>query len=625
MAVVGLRPEGDGLRLDERIGATPVGDACQFRVWAPDIERVDVHLIEPEERLERLAPESRGYHAALIERVSPGALYRFRLDGETERPDPASRTQPLGVHGPSAVVDPTFPWSSDTWRVPGLADWVLYELHIGTWTAEGTFDAAAARLPDLAELGVNAVELMPIAQFPGSRNWGYDGAYPFAAQSSYGGIDGLRRFVDAAHRLEMAVVLDVVYNHLGPEGAYLRDYGPYFTGRYCTPWGEALNFDGAHADEVRRFFIESALHWTLDCRIDGLRLDAVHAIMDASAYPFLQELAERVHAEAARRNRRIEIIAESDANDPRLIRGVEAGGYGLDAQWSDDFHHALHALLTGERTGYYQDFGRVAELGRAFTDGYVYTGERSAYRGRRHGRSPAGVPAKRFIVFAQNHDQVGNRMSGERLTELTDFESIKVAAAAVLLSPFVPLLFMGEEHAATAPFPYFISHGDPELVEAVRRGRAEEFAAFDWSGGPPDPQAEQTFAAARPGPASAEGQGAALRRYLTELIRLRRGLYDRERPPAELVDAVPLEAERALLVLGRDSGAPLAMVLRFAAEAGSVSLPLPEGEWRLVLDSTASAWDGPGAAAPDRLALDGIVALRLPARAALLYRAQMRA
>lgn len=441
-----IRDGGAGL------GAASLGDGrCRFTVWAPAAEKVEVRLLTPRPRVATLDRGGQGYHHGVLEGVERGSLYVYRLDGGPERADPASRSQPQGVHGPSEVVDPQFPWEDVSWVGPRLQDYILYELHVGTFTREGTFDAIIPHLTDLRELGVTAIELMPVAQFPGTRNWGYDGVFPFAVQDSYGGPAGLKRLVNACHREGLAVVLDVVYNHLGPEGNTLGDFGPYFSERYRSPWGPALNFDGPGSDEVRRFFIENALAWITDYHVDALRLDALHAILDLSAYPFLAELAAAVRERAARLHRRVYLIAESDLNDPKLVRPPEVGGYGLDAQWNDDFHHALHALLTGERTGYYEDFGTVAHLARAFTEGYVYTGQYSVYRRRRHGVPARALPAHAFAVFAQNHDQVGNRMRGERLSALVPFEALKLAAAVVLLSPYLPLLFMGEEYGETAP------------------------------------------------------------------------------------------------------------------------------------------------------------------------------
>jgi maltooligosyltrehalose trehalohydrolase len=433
--------------------------------------------------------------------VAPGADYLYRLDDERDRPDPTSRFQPHGVHGPSRVVDPlSFVWSDSLWHGAEMADLVIYELHVGTFTPAGTFDAVAERMPYFREIGVTAIELMPVAEFPGGRNWGYDGVHPYAPQSTYGGPDGLRRLVNTAHRCGIAVILDVVYNHLGPEGNYLEEFGPYFTDRYHTPWGKAVNFDGPESDEVRRYFIDNALYWITEFHVDGLRLDAVHAIYDFGARHALEELAEAVHAHATRLGHRALVIAESDLNDPRLVRSRQCGGYGLDGQWSDDFHHAVHAALTGERAGYYVDFGGIEPVVQALRERFVLDGRHSRHRRRRHGAWAADVPAERFVVFLQNHDQVGNRALGERLAALVSFDEQKLAAALLLLSPYVPLLFMGEEYAETHPFLYFVSHGDRELVDAVRRGRRRDCSAFGalaWSGEVPDPQAEETFLRSR--------------------------------------------------------------------------------------------------------------------------------
>jgi maltooligosyltrehalose trehalohydrolase len=468
---------------------------CQFCVWAPRAHRVEVHLLEPNDRLVPLSPCERGYHEGVLEEVPPGSLYRYRLDGDKERPDPASRFQPQGVHGPSQVVAVACSGQGQPWSGLPLSQYILYELHVGTFTPEGTLDAIIPHLDSLLDLGVTAIELMPLAQFPGSRNWGYDGALLFAVQNSYGGPEALNRFVHACHEKGLAVVLDVVYNHLGPEGNYLGDYGSYFTEEYKTPWGAALNFDGPDSDEVRRFFLQNACYWFTEMHVDALRLDAIHAIKDFSARPFLGELADATRSWSERLNRRLHLIAESNRNDSRVIRPRDLGGYGLDAQWSDDFHHGLHALLTGERTGYYEDFGHIEHLARAYRCGYTYTGQYSLYRRRRHGNAPAGRPATQFVVCSQNHDQVGNRLWGDRVSGLVAFDGLKLAAAAVLLSPYVPLLFMGEEYGETAPFFFFTSHGDPALVEAVRRGRRAELATFRWPGEAPDPQNETAYLA----------------------------------------------------------------------------------------------------------------------------------
>lgn len=605
-----------------RLGATSLPDGrCQFLVWAPHAKEVAVHLLAPRERTVPLARSGRGYHYALVKEVEPGSLYFYQLDGEKERPDPASRYQPQGVHGPSQVIDiKAFSWSDNGWRGLAAEDMILYELHVGTFTPEGTFAAVIPHLARLRELGITAVELMPVAQFPGHRNWGYDGVFPFAVQNTYGGPQGLQTLVDACHRHGLAAILDVVYNHLGPEGNYLSDFAPYFTDRYRTPWGPALNFDGPGSDEVRRFFLENALYWVTDFHFDGLRLDAIHAILDFSARPFLAELAEAVHGQGERLGRNLLVIAESDLNDARVIRSPAVGGYGLDAQWNDDFHHALHVLLTGERNGYYQDFGRVEDLARAFREGYVYTGQYSPYRGRRHGNSPQGSPASRFIVFSQNHDQVGNRARGERLSSLTSFAGLKLAACAVLLSPFVPMIFMGEEYGDTAPFQYFTSFADPKLAEAVRQGRRQEFAAFAWEGEIPDPQDESTFTRSRLHP---ELAGTGPHRILYDLyrylIRLRRSLSALAGPDKGQVEATACEDEQLLLLRRGYGGDQVFALFHFGHEEKTVRIRLPAGTWHKVLDTSEEQWAGPGSTIPPTLASPGEVLLCLSPETCILW------
>jgi len=578
-----------------------------------------VHLVAPSDRFAPLQSIGGGYHCATINDVAPGARYLYRLDGGKERPDPASRLQPQGVHGPSEVVAvDAFSWSDAAWAGRPLGEYVIYELHVGTYTGEGTFEAIIPHLNELSDLGVTAIEIMPVAQFPGDRNWGYDGAYPFAVQTSYGGPDGLRRLVDAAHAHGLSVILDVVYNHLGPEGNYLGEYGPYFTDRYRTPWGSAINYDGPASDEVRRYFVENALQWLNDFHIDALRLDAVHAITDFSAVAFLDELQLISHEAAERANRRFYLIAESDLNDARLIRPRAHGGYGLAAQWADDFHHALHALLTNERDGYYEDFGSMEHLVRAYRDGYAYTGEYSAYRQRRHGNSPRLNGAEQFIVCTQNHDQVGNRMLGDRLSALVSFEELKLAAGAVLLSPYLPLLFMGEEYGETAPFLYFVSHGDKGLVEAVRRGRSQEFADFRDQGEPPDPYDPATFERSRlHHELRAQGQHGVLRGFYKELIRLRATIPALAHLSNDELEVTGVEAQQ-VLVARRWHGASQALVaINFAGCDAGVTAPTGTDRWTLALNSSDAGWAGPGQAVPQ--ALDQSGTLVLPGKTLALY------
>ncbi len=615
--------EGRAMDGHVSLGATPFGDGrCRFLVWAPRARAVEVRITAPRERLVPMQPVERGYFLAALEDVEPGSLYMFRLDGEKERPDPASRFQPCGVHGPSMVLDPGFLWSDGDWVGLPLHEHIIYELHVGTFTAQGTFDAIVLRLDGLVELGVTAVELMPVAQFPGNRNWGYDGVYPFAVQDSYGGPAGLRRLVDACHERGLAVILDVVYNHLGPEGNYFQDFGPYFTDRYRTPWGLALNFDGPHSDEVRRYFLENALYWVSDFHMDALRIDAVHAIFDFSAVPFLQELGKAVHERGERLNRRTYLFAESDLNDVRLVLPHGLGGYGLDAQWNDDFHHALHTLLTGEETGYYQDFGSLGDLVTALREGYVYQGQHSRCRKRRHGSPSGGIPPQRFMVFSQNHDQVGNRMLGERLSVLLPFEALKLAAGLVLLSPFIPLLFMGEEYAETAPFEYFVSHDDPDLVEAVRRGRREEFAEFRWQGEPADPQDEATFLRAKLNhDLRGQGHHRAMLEFYRELLTLRRTKPSLSRLSVEALDVQGYGEERVMVLRRWGAADENLVIFHLGAVTRSVSLRISAGQWEHGLDSADERWLGPGSRVPSCLDSTGEPRLTLsPFQLILLWR-----
>jgi maltooligosyltrehalose trehalohydrolase len=478
----------------ERFGAIPLSDRrTRFVAWAPAVSELSLALLSKERVLIPMIRKEGGFFEVEAD-ASTGARYTFHFQDGRELPDPASRSQPDGVHRPSEVFDTRrFRWTDSHFNAHRLSEMLIYELHIGTFTQTGTFAGAIPRLKELARLGITTVEIMPVAEFPGSRNWGYDGVYPFAAQSSYGGPAGLQEFVNSAHSAGISVILDVVYNHLGPEGNYLGSYGPFFTDRYKTPWGEAINYDGAESGPVREFFIQNALYWLEQFHIDGLRLDAVHGIFDFGAHHYLAELKERVAGLESRSGRRLLVIAESDLNDARLLDCRQKDGYALDAQWSDDFHHSLHTLLTGEKNGYYADFGSLEDLQIVLRDGWRFSGGYSAYRKRHHGNSPRELSPEHFVVCSQNHDQIGNRAQGDRLTQLVDFESLKLAAGVTLLSPFVPLLFMGEEYGETRPFQYFTSHGDAALIEAVRKGRRDEFVAFGWQRDLPDPQDAATF------------------------------------------------------------------------------------------------------------------------------------
>ncbi len=604
-----------------KLGAVYSNDGvCRFTVWAPLAARIEVHIVSPEEGWIPLDKQERGYHRATVEGVKPGSRYFYRIDDTKESPDPVSFFQPQGVHGPSEIIDPQFDWDDTEWSGLPLESYLIYEIHTGTFTAEGTFEAIIPRLDNLKNLGISAIELMPVGQFPGSRNWGYDGVYPFAVQDSYGGPGGLKKLVNACHRCGMAIVLDVVYNHLGPEGNHLRDFGPYFTDRYRTPWGAAINFDGAESDEVRQFFVENALYWITDFHIDALRLDAVHAIFDFSARPFLSELSEAVHRRAKRLNRRVCLIAESNQNDVRLVRSRKDGGYGLDAQWNDDFHHVMHTLLTDERNGYYGDYGKLEQLAKGYREGFVYSGEYSHFWSKRHGSSSADVEGSKLIVFSQNHDQVGNRMLGERLCHILSLEELKLAAGTVLLSPYVPLLFMGEEYGEKAPFQYFISHSDPDLIEAVQRGRREEFSSFAWKGEMPNLQSESTFLQCRLNHRlKHEKPHSVLYSFYKELIRLRKVLLAEGLLLKEAMEVQGLNKEMVLLVRYRHKEKEAIAFFGFNRAEVTVELPSGPKGWRKLLDSAEARWGGTRSETPEKVGAGVSAAIPIEAKTLVLF------
>lgn len=598
-----------------RLGATVTdGGATEFLVWAPKARTVSVVLVSPKKESMALKAILSGYWIGVLNGVGAGARYKIRLDDRVERPDPASRFQPEGVHGPSEVVDhAAFPWTDRSWTGIPIKDYIAYELHVGTFTSEGSFDAAILRLPDLKDLGITAVEIMPVAEFPGERNWGYDGVQPFAVQSSYGGPNGLKRFVQASHAAGLAVILDVVYNHFGPEGNYLNEFGPYFTSKYKTPWGSALNFDDADSDEVRRYFIENALQWFSDYHIDALRLDAIHAIWDMSATPFLEELAERVGRLSAETGWRRILIAETNQNDTRVIRPRSENGFGMDAQWHDDFHHVLHTLLTGEDQGYYQDYGRFDQAVKVISDGYVYSGEYSPYRKMRYGNSSKGRPGEQFVVFMQNHDQIGNRLDGARLSTLIPFEGLKIAAGFMMFSPYLPMLFMGEEYGERAPFYYFVHHSDPALIEAVRKGRQEEFQAFGWKAAPPDAQSLETFLASKlDWKRRTDAEGRSLLAFYKTLIRLRREIPALSSLDRRHSEVWADEANRLLFLRRGGGGSEVIVIFNFDRSDWPLPSHLIEEGAEPILDSSDERWRGPGVAAPGRIHALSLVAYRQP-------------
>jgi maltooligosyltrehalose trehalohydrolase len=552
-----------------------------FRVWAPWAERLDLKVLGD---TIPMAPEVEGWWVADVAAAGAGDDYSFSLDGGPPLPDPRSNWQPQGVHAPSRLVDHgAFRWSDSGFQARPFSAALVYELHVGTFSPEGTFEAAIARLDHLSKLGVTHIELMPVADFPGRFGWGYDGVALFAPRHAYGGPEGLKRLVDACHARGLAVILDVVYNHFGPSGNYLPQFGPYLSERHKTPWGAAVNLDGPHSDEVRRFVCDNALYWFRDYHVDGLRLDAVHALVDLSAIHLLEQLATEVEALAAHLGRELTLIAESDLNDPRVVRPREIGGYGIDAQWSDDFHHALHTVLTGERSGYYVDFGSIADLATALKNAYVYAGKRSEFRLRRHGRPPSGLSAHRFLGYSQTHDQVGNRALGDRLIHLCGLERARLAAALVLTAPFVPLLFQGEEFGASAPFLYFADFADdPALARAVSEGRRREFAGLvSHPEAIPDPATLETFTRSKLDWTELEREPhRGLLQWHRRLIRLRRQLPQLSDGRFDEVATVFSEAEEWLVVERRE----VTIVVNFAPQRRTI--PIRADRPRAVLLTT---------------------------------------
>lgn len=589
-----------GLTFEEQ----PDGKAhkAMIRVWAPDASSVTLKLADAEIGLKQ---EAHGYWHLETEEVKTGDKYWLLIDAERKLPDPASLCQPEGVHGPSEAISLAYGWDEGSWKNIPLKDYIIYELHTGTFSDSGDFDGIAAHLDHLLELGITAVELMPVAAFPGTRNWGYDGVFPFAVQSSYGGAEGLQKLVSLCHQRGLAVILDVVYNHLGPEGNYLEAFGPYFTEKYKTPWGHAINFDDRNCDGVRAYFIENVLMWFRDFHIDALRLDAVHAIKDFSAKHILQEIREQVDVLMQETGKVHYLIAESDLNDPRYICPAGQNGMGMDSQWADEFHHALRVTAGEAKMGYYSDFHGVDDLAKSFANAYVYTGQYSEERGKKFGRPSVGHPGEQFIVFSQNHDQVGNRMLGERSSTLMSFEMQKLMAGAVLMSPFLPMLFMGEEWAEPNPFLYFIDHGDEQLVEQVRKGRAEEFAALHGQGTAPDPKSEDTFNSSGLNwqlPAGPESRHTVMLRFYKYMIHLRKTQPILSGCDRDLLKAETFADDNCLIIHRGRSGAAerIICLMNFSAEMRQILIPGGLKAARKLADSASPEWLGPGAA-PDTI------------------------
>ncbi|HYF69564.1 MAG TPA: malto-oligosyltrehalose trehalohydrolase [Ohtaekwangia sp.] len=563
-----------------------------FTVWAPQKQRVE--LMIPGHSPEVMQKDAFGYWSLTLRDVGPDTRYTFRIDDKNGFPDPASRSQPEGVHKASAVVDNAFTWDDSNWKGLPLSDMIIYELHVGTFTTAGTFDGVASRLDYLESLGINAIELMPVAQFPGNRNWGYDGVYPYAVQHSYGGVTGLKNLVNESHKRGIAVILDVVYNHQGPEGNYFNEFAPYFTDKYKTFWGSAINFDDAFCDGVRNFYWQNALMWLDEFHIDGLRMDAVHAIWDFSASHFISGLTERVAALKQQTEKEKVLIAEFDLNNPRYINPTSKGGYGMNGQWIDEFHHAVHALVTGEKDGYYEDFGSAKHLAKAIQDCYVYTGEWSVHRKRLFGVMPDN-PYSQFVVFAQNHDQVGNRKLGDRLANQLSFEALKLVATTVLLAPQVPMLFMGEEYGEKKPFQYFISHTDEALVEMVRKGRKEEFGYFKWEGEVPDPQGEETFKQCTlRWNMDYDPFNTHLFKFYQFLIQLRKSHPALQSDRRDSVQVYHNERSNVISYIRKNGSSHLLIILNFDDAIASFTPPDVISSGVKIFDSAGLLWNGPG-------------------------------
>ncbi len=564
-------------------------------LWAPLAEHVQL-VLKDGSTLDLNRGEL-GYWHATTSQIKPNDSYQFAIDKKQPLPDPASLSQPEGVHGPSRAYNlNAFTWNDQAWNNIPQEDYIIYELHAGTFSASGDFGGIIPKLDHLIQLGVTAIEIMPVAQFPGSRNWGYDGVFPFAVQNSYGGPEKLQELVQACHDKGLAVILDVVYNHVGPEGNYFGQFGPYFTDKYHTPWGQAVNFDDEHCDGVRDYFIENVLMWFRDFHIDALRMDAVHAIKDLSATHILKEIKEHVSRYVESSGKNHYLIIECDLNDPRFLDDTNKNGFGMDAQWIDEFHHALRVTAGQSPTGYYEDFKGIKDLEKSYKDAYVYDGQYSPHRKKLFGRNAEEHTGAEFIVFSQNHDQVGNRMLGERSSTLYSYEMQKLLAAAVLCSPFLPMLFMGEEWGETNPFLYFVSHTDQELNLAVRKGRKAEFAAFHNEGEAPDPDKEETFLESKIQWNLLEEQPhATLLAYYRELIALRKSHPALHNGSRKNLEVAALEDQNCLVLKRWEGEETVICVMNFSQSPQTVPLEQETGTLRQLINSADDRWNGPGA------------------------------
>lgn len=603
----------------KKLGAIYTTGESRFVVWAPFPKSVELLLCDQDNKVS-MKKDSDGYWEVSVKNVKPFSNYYYLINGN-RRGDPASNFQPESITGPSQIIDhSSFVWEDSGFNPIDIKDYIIYELHVGTFTTEGTFESAVKKLSYLVETGITAIEIMPVAQFPGKRNWGYDGVFPFAPQNTYGGPEGLKNLINEAHKKGLSVILDVVYNHLGPEGNYLQEFGQYFTTKYKTPWGNAINFDGPFSDPVRNYFIYNANYWLYEYHIDSLRLDAIETIYDFSAYPFLAELTKAVNDFSVESGKEHYLIAESDLNDGKVLRSVNDHGFGCDAQWSDDFHHSVHSLLTKETKGYYKDFGTTDDLSAAIKNNFVYDGKYSVSRKRKHGNSPAEFPYYRFVHFIQNHDQVGNRAHGERLSELVPFEGMKLAAAALIFSPSLPMLFMGEEFGETNPFLYFVSFLSEDLNKAVKKGRFEEFSDFNWKSEFPDPHAEGTFLQSKlDWEKLNKDNHKTLHSFYKNIIKMRKTIpaltnYNRKNTTSESYSALKI-----ITMERNDNNSKVFAIMNFNEKKITTEFRFPSGVWHKILDSSDKKWNGSGTYTPETLN-NSINQIQLPEYNYSLYR-----
>lgn len=590
-----------------RVGAFFHKKSCEFTVWAPNHKNVQLTLDDCKRQIPMKSLEN-GYWTTMVEPIEPYTTYMYQLNSQPPKPDPASHFQPNGVFGPSMVVDhEAFNWTDTDWRGLELKDLIFYELHVGTFTSEGTFKAMLERIKELADFGINSVELMPVSQFSGQRGWGYDGVFPFAVQNSYGTPEDLKALVNKCHQQGVAVFVDTVYNHIGPEGNCLNDYAPYFISHRMTTWGPTLNLDGTLSSGVRNYYLENTQHWFRDYHIDGVRLDSILWMHDSSPKHFLQELNQTVQAQAKETKRKLYVIAETGFNEPQVLTSAAQGGWGFDGQWLDGFQHSLFSQLTGENKSYYRNFTELEHLIDTLTDAYVYVGKDQAFKRRQPEESYRWIPAWRLVVFCQNHDQVGNRLLGDRIASLAGLEAAKVAAGLVLLSPYVPLLFMGEEYGETAPFLFFSNYSGKELAGAIREGRRKEFAEFNWQGEVPDPQSIESFNKSKiDWQRRYEGEGKKIAGYYRSLIQLRKKVPAFQATEKRNLKSIQNQQGKVLFIEKSIGESKAALLTNLSKEKQRFEFQTEESYVK-VLDSTDALWGGKGADSPVKFESSGVM------------------